>query len=243
MRDPAASLDVRALEGSASLEPTEARHLTHPRYRPDIDGLRGLAVLMAVIYHAFPKTLPGGFIGVELFFVVSGYLISTIVFGNLENGSFSIAEFYARRVRRIFPALVLVLAAGLALGWYILFVDEQQTLGKHVAAGAGFISNFVLWTEASYFDSDATSKPFLHLWSLGVEEQFYIFWPLLLVLVWRKKYNFLAITVLIAVLSFSASILMVKSDPVAAFYSPWARFWELMMGGTCLRRLAPSGTP
>jgi peptidoglycan/LPS O-acetylase OafA/YrhL len=214
-----------------TLAATPARSLAHPAYRSDIDGLRALGVLLVLIFHAFPRTLPSGFIGVDIFFVVSGYLISTIVFGNLENDSFSLGEFYARRVRRIFPALAIVLASGLVLGWFLLFVDELQQLGLHVAAGAGFVSNLVLWSEAGYFDSDATAKPFLHLWSLGIEEQFYIFWPLLMVLVWKRKYNFLAITLVIAIASFAANVLTIRSDPVAAFYSPWSRFWELMAGG------------
>ncbi|MCP5247424.1 MAG: acyltransferase [Candidatus Accumulibacter sp.] len=193
--------------------------------------MRALGVLLVVIFHAFPEALPGGFIGVDIFFVVSGYLISTIIFASLENGSFTYGEFYARRVRRIFPALALVLFSGWLLAWLVMLVDEQQQLGMHLVAGAGFVSNFVLWSEAGYFDSDAYSKPFLHLWSLGIEEQFYILWPLLLAFVWKRKWNFLAITVLVALASFAANVLTVASDPVAAFYAPWSRAWELMIGG------------
>jgi peptidoglycan/LPS O-acetylase OafA/YrhL len=214
-----------------SLEQPEPSHLVHPRYRPDIDGLRALGVLLVVLFHAFPKALPGGFVGVDIFFVVSGYLISTIIFGSLENGTFSFREFYARRIRRIFPALLIVLTTGWAAGWYLLFVDELQQLGTHIAAGAGFVSNFVLWGEAGYFDSDAYTKPFLHLWSLGIEEQFYIVWPLLLALVWRRRAHFLKITIVIAIASFAANILTTGANPVAAFFSPWSRFWELMTGG------------
>lgn len=216
---------------SVSLAQPVPSHLVHPRYRADIDGLRGLGVLLVVLFHAFPKALPGGFVGVDIFFVVSGYLISTIIFGSLENGTFSFREFYSRRIRRIFPALLIVLATGWAAGWYMLFVDEMQQLGMHIAAGAGFVSNFVLWGEAGYFDGDAYTKPFLHLWSLGIEEQFYIVWPLLLALVWRRQAHFLKITIVIAIVSFAANILTTGTNPIAAFYSPWSRFWELMTGG------------
>ncbi len=205
-------------------------HLSHPKYRPDIDGLRAVAVLSVVAFHAFPGLMKGGFIGVDVFFVISGFLISTIIFENLEKGTFSFAEFYARRIRRIFPALVLVLLASLVFGWLVLIPDELNQLGKHVAAGAGFISNFVLWGEAGYFDNSAESKPLLHLWSLGIEEQFYIVWPLLLWLAWKKNFNLLTIIVLVAIISFYLNVKSVKPDPVATFYSPQTRFWELLAG-------------
>ena len=138
-----------------------------------------MAVLSVVWYHAFPASLRGGFVGVDVFFVISGFLISTIIFSNLDRGTFSLVEFYNRRIRRIFPALILVLVACLAFGWFRLFADEFAQLGKHVAGGMGFVANFLLWGESGYFDDAAEAKPLLHLWSLGIEEQFYIFWPLL----------------------------------------------------------------
>ena len=137
----------------------------HPKYRPDIDGLRAVAVVSVVVFHAFPKALAGGFAGVDVFFVISGFLISTIIIENLDRNSFSFADFYARRVRRIAPALILVLVANIAIGWYALVAYEQRELGKHVLAGATFVSNFVLWSEANYFDVAAETKPLLHLWS------------------------------------------------------------------------------
>jgi peptidoglycan/LPS O-acetylase OafA/YrhL len=143
--------------------------LTQPKYRADIDGLRAIAVLSVVGFHAFPKWVKGGFIGVDIFFVISGFLISTIVFDNLERNRFSFVEFYSRRVKRIFPALLLVLIASFAFGWFALPPDEYKQLGKHIAAGAGFISNLVLWNESGYFDDAAETKPLLHLWSLGIE--------------------------------------------------------------------------
>ena len=155
--------------------------MTHKSYRPDIDGLRAIAVASVVIFHAFPDWLPGGFVGVDIFFVISGFLISGIILGDLNNERFSFVDFYARRVRRIFPALIVVLAACLVLGWFVLLTVEYEFLGLHTVAGAGFVSNLLLWSEAGYFDVAASLKPLLHLWSLGVEEQFYLFWPLLLV--------------------------------------------------------------
>ena len=116
----------------------------HNKYRRDIDGLRALGVLLVVAFHAFPKALPGGFVGVDIFFVVSGYLISTIIFGNLENNSFSFGEFYARRIRRIFPALAVVLATGWVCGWFVLLADEHRELGLHIVGGGGLVANFGL---------------------------------------------------------------------------------------------------
>lgn len=150
-------------------------HLTHSNYRPDIDGLRALAILAVVIFHAFPESMPGGFIGVDIFFVISGFLISSILFSNLEANRFSLADFYRRRIRRLFPALILVMSACLAFGWILLFPDEYRLLGKHTAAGAGFVQNFILLHESGYFDAAAETKPLIHFWSLAVEEQFYIF--------------------------------------------------------------------
>ena len=183
-----------------------------------------------VLFHAFPGLIRGGFIGVDIFFVISGYLISTIIFENLDRGSFSFREFYVRRIKRIFPALIVVLLACFAFGWFALLADEFNQLGKHIAAGAGFVSNIVLWGEAGYFDNSAETKPLLHLWSLGIEEQFYIVWPLLLWFAWKRKFNLLTIAVLIAIISLALNIKGIKKDAVATFYSPQTRFWELLFG-------------
>ena len=175
-------------------------------YRPDIDGLRAFAVIAVVTYHAFPALLPGGFVGVDVFFVISGFLISSILYSNLEAGRFSMLDFYGRRIRRIFPALILVMSACYALGWFVLLPDEYAQLGKHIAGGAGFVQNFVLWSESGYFDNAAETKPLLHLWSLGIEEQFYIVWPILLWIAYRLRLNLLSMTILIAVISFVLNI-------------------------------------
>jgi peptidoglycan/LPS O-acetylase OafA/YrhL len=202
----------------------------HPKYRPDIDGLRAIAVLSVVGFHAFPGWIPGGFIGVDIFFVISGYLISIILFENLAKGTFSFSDFYSRRIRRIFPSLLAVLIACYLVGWFTLVADEFMRLGKHVAGGASFLSNFFLWSESGYFDNSADTKPLLHLWSLGIEEQFYIVWPILLWLTWRRRVNFLTVTILIALISFAINLALVYTAPIAAFYSPLARFWELLIG-------------
>lgn len=206
---------------------------THPKYRKDIDGLRAVAVLSVILFHAFPNLIKGGFVGVDIFFVISGYLITTIIISNLEARKFSFLDFYSRRVKRIFPALLVMLIAVLVFGWYVLLIDEYSQLGLHAASGAGFIANLIFWGESGYFDNAANTKPLLHLWSLGIEEQFYIFWPLLLWVVWQKKKHssFLWITILIAFLSFGLNLYWVHNYRTAAFYLPFSRFWELMIGG------------
>ncbi|WP_285410118.1 acyltransferase family protein [Variovorax sp. efr-133-TYG-130] len=213
----------------------------HPKYRPDIDGLRAIAVGSVLVYHAFPSLLPGGFIGVDIFFVISGFLITTILLQSLAAGDFSYRDFYARRIRRIFPALVLVLLATLAFGWYVLLPGEFSQLGKQTTGGAAFFANLVFLGEAGYFDASAETKPLLHLWSLGIEEQFYIFWPLLLGLAWRKRWPILKVTLAVAVVSFLVNVLTVQPHRAAAFYSPLSRAWELMAGGLlAAMRLRPA---
>lgn len=205
----------------------------HLAYRRDIDGLRAIAVLAVVVFHAFPSALRGGFIGVDIFFVISGFLISSILLRELEAGSFSFAHFYARRVKRIFPALILVMAACLAFGWLALFPDEYQQLGKHVVGGAGFAANFFYWAQVGYFDTAAETKPLLHLWSLGIEEQFYIVWPVILLLVWKFKPKLsavLAVAGLLALVSFGLNIGTIAGNATAAFYNPGSRAWELLLG-------------
>jgi peptidoglycan/LPS O-acetylase OafA/YrhL len=220
--------------GKATAAPAHAapEHLHAPKYRPDIDGLRAIAVLSVLAFHAFPSQLRGGFVGVDLFFVISGFLISTIIFESVEDGRFSYIEFYMRRIRRIFPALLVVLATCFVAGWFLLMPEEYQQLGKHLVAGATFFSNIALWREAGYFDDTAATKPLLHLWSLGVEEQFYIFWPLLVSFAYRRRLGFPLLLGGIAAASFAVSLVTSVSNPTAAFYSPLSRFWELMIGGS-----------
>jgi len=172
----------------------------------------------------------GGFVGVDVFFVISGFLISGIIFQDLENGSFSFTSFYARRIRRIFPALLIVLTSTLFLGWMFLLPSEFGALGAHVISGAGFVSNLLLWHEIGYFNPASDSKPLLHLWSLGIEEQFYIFFPPLLVGLWRRKKNLIYAIVAIAVFSFILNAVGMRRDPTAVFYAPFTRIWEILIG-------------
>ncbi len=202
----------------------------HPSYRPDIDGLRAVAILPVILFHLYPACAPGGFVGVDVFFVISGYLISLIIFRSLERGTFSFSEFYAKRVRRIFPALIVVLSACYTLGWLLLLPDEFRLLGKHLAAGAGFVQNIILQREAGYFDVDSEMKPLLHLWSLAIEEQFYMAFPLMVWLLWRRPPNLILGLILTLMASFVLAEQGVRSDPVKAFYLPHHRFWEMISG-------------
>jgi peptidoglycan/LPS O-acetylase OafA/YrhL len=199
-------------------------------YRPDIDGLRAIAVLLVITFHAYPEKVTGGFIGVDIFFVISGYLISLGLFHHVQSETFSILGFYERRVRRIFPALLTVIIVSFIVGWFILLPDEYKQLGKNIAGGAAFISNLLYWNESGYFDSLSINKPLLHLWSLGVEEQFYLFWPVLIYFLAKQKSNFLKVTICLTVVSFIANLIFSNIDSVAAFYSPLTRFWELQCG-------------
>jgi peptidoglycan/LPS O-acetylase OafA/YrhL len=202
------------------------------KYRPDIDGLRAIAVTSVLVFHAFPKRFPSGFVGVDIFFVISGYLITGILLDQVGKGSFSYLDFYSRRIKRIFPALLMVLGATWFASWYVLLPDEFAQVSRHVAAGSSFIANFALWSESGYFDASADTKPLLHLWSLAVEEQFYIVWPILISLVFAKsKRHFFSIAIALWVVSFLVSLWSTYESPTAAFYSPWTRFWELGTGG------------
>ncbi len=199
-------------------------------YRRDIDGLRGFAVLLVLIYHMLPQALRGGFCGVDVFFVISGYLITWQIQNDLAAGNFGFAAFYARRIRRIFPALILVLLASLAYGFVILLPSELAQLGADIQASAAFAANLLLWHQAGYFDRAALAKPLLHLWSLGVEEQFYIIWPLLLWALHRTR-RVAAVIMLVALISWGLCAALALPNPVQDFYSPATRLWELAAGG------------
>jgi peptidoglycan/LPS O-acetylase OafA/YrhL len=219
-----------AMKSMAAIFQPEGRPL-HPGYRPDIDGLRAVAILSVLSFHAWPKALQGGFVGVDVFFVISGYLITGIIAGNIDAGNFRLRDFYGRRVRRIFPALVLVLAATLALGGLILFPVEYGQLGWHTVVAGLFSSNLQLWSETGYFDPGSETKPLLHLWSLGIEEQFYLLWPLLLVVIarWGRGHRSWLVAAL-GLASFAFNMGLYKFYNTAAFYMPFTRFWELLIG-------------
>jgi peptidoglycan/LPS O-acetylase OafA/YrhL len=201
-----------------------------PRHRNDIDGLRAVAVLAVVAYHAFPNVFPGGFIGVDIFFVISGYLISSLILKNIVSSKFSFTEFYSRRINRLFPALILVLTVVLVLGFIRTIPEEFSKLGKHIFGGAAFVANYLYKFEVGYFDDAAESKPLLHLWSLGVEEQFYIIWPVVLVVAYRIRLKIGLLIFILAAGSFALCLYRLQSFPSSAFYMPQTRAWELLAG-------------
>jgi peptidoglycan/LPS O-acetylase OafA/YrhL len=197
-------------------------------YRQDIDILRGLAVLSVVLYHFAPGRIPGGFLGVDIFFVISGYLITNIILKKDVN-NFSFLDFYSRRIKRIFPSLIIVLATFLLLAFFFLSEIDFIQFSKHLSASSIFILNFILINEAGYFDSSSIFKPLLHLWSLSIEEQFYIFWPLLIFLLHKTKSNIFFFSFIVAISSFFFNIFFLKNE-IFTFYFPIARFWELLSG-------------
>ncbi|MFL6548502.1 MAG: acyltransferase family protein [Povalibacter sp.] len=203
---------------------------TSEHYRAEVDGLRGIAVLAVIGFHAFPEYFPGGFVGVDVFFVISGFLISSIILRQLSRSSFSFSDFYARRIRRIFPSLLVVLTASLLFGGFVLFPQELEQLGKHVGSASIFVSNFTLWEESGYFDSSAEFKPLLHLWSLGIEEQFYLLWPMALLVLWRWPQRIRISVAVLTIASFALCLAIGSRSAVANFYFPLSRFWELGLG-------------
>jgi peptidoglycan/LPS O-acetylase OafA/YrhL len=213
-------------------DPELALQLTSPspKYRPDVDGLRAIAVMLVLNFHAFPDAMPGGFIGVDVFFVISGFLITGIIARDLELGRFSLIEFYNRRIRRIFPALIVVLSATLVLGWFWMLPSAFAQLGGDSFASAAFLANIALLLQSGYFDAESAKKPLLHLWSLGIEEQFYLFWPLLLMFTARLRMSVMAVAVVLGIGSFLLNVALIGSNPVATFYLPFTRAFELLTG-------------
>ena len=202
------------------------------KYRQDIDGLRSLAILPVLFFHLGAiRLFPGGFVGVDVFFVISGYLITKIIYDDLSNERYSIARFYERRIRRIVPALIPVYLFVCVGALLLYFPSEGREIGRTVVSSIFFVSNILFYAKSGYFDAGAKTSPLLHTWSLSVEEQFYIVLPLLLVLILRfgfavQRYVFVALTII----SFVASVVMVRLQPEAAFYLLPFRAWELMLG-------------
>lgn len=204
----------------------------HLKYRPDIDGLRAFSVVAVVLYHFFPQFFRGGFIGVDVFFVISGYLVTAILLQQNDKVDFSFLAFYGRRIRRLLPSLIVVLFSCLVLGSAVLLSDELQSLGLHAFFAALFSSNFLLINEVGYFDSSSVYKPLLHLWSLAVEEQFYLFWPLMIWSMFKIKRKLLGWALVLAILtSFFYNVLYIHIDQTFVFYSLATRLWELGLGG------------
>lgn len=200
-------------------------------YRKEIDGLRALAVLSVMFFHAGIEVFSGGFVGVDVFFVISGYLITTVILAELVQGKFSIFDFYERRARRILPALFLVVFVCIPFAWYWLRPSDMKDFSQSVIAVSLFVSNLFFWSRSGYFDTAAEIKPLLHTWSLAVEEQFYVFFPLFVIFLWRRGSRWL-ITAL--GLAFASSLAVAQwaayVKPAAAFYLLPTRAWELLIG-------------
>ena len=203
-------------------------------YRPEIDGLRAFAVLPVVFYHAGFAAVPGGYVGVDVFFVVSGYLITSIIAGDLRRGRFSIAHFYERRARRILPALIFVIAVFLPIAWVVLLPGPMREVARSAASAALFSSNILFWLKSGYFDTAAELKPLLHTWSLAVEEQFYILFPPLLMACWR--FGLARVAGILGGLfaaSLAVAVWSAANAPMAGFFLLPARVYELMIGAFC----------
>ena len=209
------------------------RHSASQPYRADIDGLRAIAVLAVVFYHANSSWLPGGFVGVDIFFVISGFLISGIIFTRLDRGAFSLLDFYRRRVQRIAPAMFVVVAVTLALSWWLLLPRDAVNVARSAVASVASLANIYFWQlRGGYFDNDARQLPLLHLWSLGVEEQFYMLWPLVLLAVGRRWQSraFLACCGVAALTSFVLGDLLFWWDPSFVYFLLPTRAGELLSG-------------
>ncbi|HUP88519.1 MAG TPA: acyltransferase [Longimicrobiales bacterium] len=211
------------------------------RYRREIDGLRALAVLPVMLFHAGFPTFSGGFVGVDVFFVVSGYLITTIILADLERGAFSLIHFYERRARRILPVLFLVVIACIPPAWLWLPPSELTSFSKSIVAVPLFVSNFFFWKDGGYFQTAAELKPLLHTWSLAVEEQYYVFFPMFMLIAWRYGRRFVLWSLLIiALISLAAAELGAVWRPVANFFLLPTRAWELAVGALVAFHLAKS---
>lgn len=211
-------------------------------YRPDIDGLRAIAVFAVIFYHIFPTTLSGGYVGVDVFFVISGYLISSIIFVGIDNNQFHFIDFYIRRIKRIFPALITILLFVSVLGWLILLPMEYIALGKHIRSTALFFTNHQLYKEIGYFNTEAEYKPLLHIWSLSLEEQFYILFPIIVMAIYKlRRFTFLLLLIT-TFISFGFNLHYISMQQEAAFYLMLNRAWELLLG-SLLAYIAVSTVP
>ena len=202
------------------------------KYRADIDGLRALAVLPVVLYHmGLSRYMPGGFIGVDIFFVISGYLITSIIAANIDSNSYSLADFYNRRIKRIFPVLFVLYIVVAFISLLSHFPAESATVGNSIASSVFFVSNILFYYSSGYFDTASESNFLLHTWSLSVEEQFYVLFPIILYMMRNLTKNQRLLTlIIIAIASFLASIYLVNNDASAAYYLVHSRAWELMLG-------------
>lgn len=201
------------------------------QYRAEVDGLRCLAVLPVLLFHAGISLFSGGFIGVDVFFVISGYLITSILIKEISEGSFSIVNFYERRARRILPALMVVLFASMPFAWFWMLPGQLKDFSQTLVSVTLFSSNVLFWIKSGYFEAASELKPLLHTWSLAVEEQYYLFFPLLMMLLWRKGRPLtLFVIVFLSILSFIVADMNLLNDASATFYLILSRLWELGIG-------------
>jgi len=197
------------------------------KYNPSIDGLRGIAISLVFLFHLWPEYFSFGYLGVDIFFILSGFLITKIIYTKMEDNTFTLKEFYRNRIRRIFPAVIIVMLVTFLVGYLFMFPSELKSLGQHMKSSVLFWQNFRLMDEVGYWDTLAQLKPLLHFWSLSVEEQFYIFWPIVLIIIYKLRLNFLVSIILL----FSMLTILSQILDINEFYHSFARFWELSFGG------------
>ncbi len=231
-------------EGKAASIPAAGTAVSAQGFRPDIEGLRGIAVICVLLFHFRTPGFNGGFAGVDVFFVISGYLMTLIITQGLESGRFSLVQFYVKRLTRVAPALLALCLFLMVYGYFTLPPSDYSRLGSQTAASASFLSNFLFWMQSSYFDPAAEEKLLLNTWSLGVEFQFYVIYPLLLIAARRllPKVSLFAVIFGIAALSFVLANIQAAVDPISGFFLLPARMWELLAGGLVVFARPPAGS-
>lgn len=213
------------------------------QYRPEIDGLRSLAILPVILFHAGFGWIPGGFLGVDIFFVISGYLITSILIKENTTQNFSLLSFYERRARRILPALFFVLSISTVAAWFIFSPNALIQYAESLIASVSFVANIYFWLTTNYFNADTTLKPLVHIWSLGIEEQFYFLFPLLFLFLWSKKKRLYIVLSLCFIISLISADLTSHTNPNSSFYLLHTRAWELLAGSFCAFYLANRTRP
>ncbi|NOR30406.1 MAG: acyltransferase family protein, partial [Sulfitobacter sp.] len=204
------------------------------KYRGEIDGLRAVAVVPVIFFHAGVDIFSGGYIGVDVFFVISGYLITSILLHDLQKQQFSLLTFYERRARRILPALCFVVLCCIPFAWLWMMPSELEDFGLSLVGVATFTSNILFWQQSGYFAASAELKPLLHTWSLAVEEQYYIFFPIFLAFVWRVRRSLiLASFIVLGAASLALAQWATQNMPTANYYLAPMRFWEIVAGSIC----------
>ena len=235
---PGSKEGAAAIRGRAASE-AASRACPVLGHRADIDGIRAVAVVPVLLFHAGFSAFPGGFVGVDVFFVISGYLITSLILEDINRDRFSVLAFYERRIRRIFPALFAMLLGSFVLGAFVLLPDDLKELGQSAAATTLFASNILFWHRSGYFDAPAEQNALLHTWSLAVEEQFYIVFPLVLLLLVRRQSNYVVYVAAALLISFALAAWGVRDAPVTTFYLAPTRAWELLLGALLAMGAAP----